>query len=219
MIKALDAPFIGSLLAGSSSPAPQLISTAPLYAAVESLIIGVLLIIVIFIITYIRVIRKGKLKGNKKKQRTWTIIFVVLVALVLIYTYATYAYASNANIFLPFNYYVNTMKASASAYIALNGSAASNPSILSCANATQGYLASAGKSVQLVKLTNYSCIAGGNIGLSCYNDMLGSGKPVIFMSQAQQDQIVYKGLYGTVLYASGNASSGSSCLLGTLFKN
>ena len=219
MIKALDAPFIGSLLAGSSSPAPQLISAAPLYAAVESLIIGALLIVVIFVITYIRIIRKGKMKGNKKKQRTWIVIFVVLAVLVLVYTFATYVYASNANSFLPFNYYVNTMRASSSAYIALNGSAASNSSILSCANATQGYLASAGKSVQLVKLTNYSCISGGNIGLSCYNNMLGSGKPVIFVSQAQQDRIVYKGLYGTVLYASGNVSSGSQCLLGTLFKN
>jgi hypothetical protein len=116
---------------------------------------------------------------------------------------------------------MNTLKASGNAYIALNGSAGSNASIISCANTMQGYLADAGKSVQIIRLTNYSCVSGSNIsvlGLNCYNNILNSGKPVILISQSRQNQIVYKGLYGTVLYASGNVTAGSSCLLSTLFK-
>ena len=70
-IKTLDTPFISSILGGSGSPAPQLIAAAPTYAALASLIVGILLIIVIFVITYVRIIKKGKLKGNKGKQRTW----------------------------------------------------------------------------------------------------------------------------------------------------
>jgi len=223
MIKILDTPFISSLLggSGSSASAPQLIATAPLYAALASLIVGILVIIIIFIITHLRIIKKGKLKGDKNKQRTWGAVFVILIILVIIYTYATYAYALNANSFLPFNYYMNTLKASGNAYIALNGSAGSNASIISCANTMQGYLADAGKSVQIIRLTNYSCVSGSNIsvlGLNCYNNILGSGKPVILISQSRQNQIVYKGLYGTVLYASGNVTRGSACLLSTLFK-
>ena len=221
MIKVLDTPFIGSLIGSSASSAPQLIAAAPLYAALASLIVGILLIIVIFVITYMRIIKKGKLKGNKGKQRMWMGIFAILIILVAIYTYATYAYASNANSFLPFNYYINTLKASGNAYIALNGSAASNASIISCADTIQGYIANAGKSVQIIRLTNYSCVSGSNIsvlGLNCYNNILSSGKPVVLLSQSRQNLIIYRGLYGTVLYASGNVTQGSSCLLSTLFK-
>ncbi len=221
MIKTLDTPFIGSILGSSMGSAPKLIASAPMYAAIASLIIGILLILVIFVITYLKIIRKGKLKGNKNKQRMWMLVFAALIVAVVVYTFATYAYAANANNFLPFNYFMNTLKASSNAYIAFNGSAGSNASIISCANATEGYLQSAGKSVQIIRLTNYSCVSGSNIstlGLNCYNNILNSGKPVILLSQSSQNHIVYKGLYGTVLYASGNVTSGSSCLLSTLFK-
>ena len=49
--------------------------------------------------------------------------------------------------------------------------------------------------------------------------MLNSNKPVIFITQSQESNITYKGLYGTVLYASGNVTTGSSCTLASLFKN
>lgn len=220
--KTLDTPFINGILGSATSPAPRLISSAPSYAAIASLIIGILIIVIILVLFYLKVVKKGKLKGNKKKQRMWIAIFAILAILVIIYTYATYVYASNANNFLPFNYFTNTLKASTSAYIALNGSAGSNLSIIACANTIQSYLTGAGKSVQIIRLTNYSCLSGSNIsvlGLNCYNSILSQDKPVIFLSQSRQSSIVYKGLYGAVLYASGNSTLGSSCLLSTLLRN
>ncbi len=222
MIKTLDSPFISAMLGPYNTPIPQKIAGAPFYAMVESLIIGILIILVVVVITYFRVMRKGKLKGNKKAQTRWMAVFIVLIILVILYAYSTYTYANSATAFLPFNNFLNTVKANGNVYIALNGSAASNSSIGSCVTTIQNYLTKASKTVQVIRLTNYSCVSGSNIsvlGLNCYNDILGSGKPVIFISQAQENNITYRGLYGTVLYASGNVTAGTYCALGTLFKN
>jgi hypothetical protein len=181
-----------------------------------------LVILVIYIITYFRIIRKGKMKNNKKMQTRWIIIFVALFIIVLIYTYATYAYASNANNFLPFNYFLNSVRTNSNVYIALNESAASNASIASCTNTLQSYLSKAGKTVQTIKLSNYSCVSGSNIsvlGLNCYVDILSADKPVILISQSQNNELVYKGLYGTVLYAQGSVATGSQCTLASIFNN
>jgi len=221
MIKILDTSFINALLSGSNATPPQRIALTQTYAAIESLIIGIVILLAIFIIVYLKVIKKGKLNGKRQKM-VWASVFAIMAILVALYAYATFAYSGNANSFLPFNYFKNTLKASTTAYIALNGSAAANSSISACASTVQNYLSKAGKAVQLIKLTNYSCVSGSNIsvlGLDCYNNILSSGKPVILMSQSRASSIVYKGLYGTVLYASGNATSGSSCILSSLFRN
>jgi len=222
LIKEFDSSFIYSILSNSNSYAPSRIASAPLYAAIESFIIGMLVILVIYIITYFRIIRKGKMKNNKKMQTRWIIIFVALFIIVLIYTYATYAYASNANNFLPFNYFLNSVRTNSNVYIALNESAASNASIASCTNTLQSYLSKAGKTVQTIKLSNYSCVSGSNIsvlGLNCYVDILSADKPVILISQSQNNELVYKGLYGTVLYAQGSVATGSQCTLASIFNN
>ena len=221
----LDGPFITAILGGSSATPPERIASAPIYATLASLIVGILVVLVIFVITYFQGDEEGQAEGRQgaRPQRQWGITFAVLIILVAIYAYATYAYASNANSnFLPFNYFLNTLKSSPTAYIALNGSAANNLSIGSCVTTVQKYLASAGKSVQVVKLTNYSCVSGSNIsilGLNCYDNILNSAKPVVLITQSKEGSIVYKGLYGTVLYANGNIASGSSCVLGSLLKS
>ncbi|MGI0100515.1 MAG: hypothetical protein ACREBH_02240, partial [Candidatus Micrarchaeaceae archaeon] len=220
-VKLLDTPFIDAMLASSNAYIPQKIASAPMYAALQTLIIDLLVILVVFIITYLRVIKKGKLKNNKMARNVWIAVFVVLIILALVDTYGTYAYAQQGNSFLPFNYFMNSVKASNTAYIALNGSAATNPSTAQCASTIEGYL-NASKSVKIIKLENYSCVSGGNIsvlGIGCYNNILASGDPVIFISQSGQSNITYKGLYGTVLYANGNVTYGKYCTLGTLFRN
>jgi hypothetical protein len=222
MIKTVDNPFVTAILGPSTQSVPQKMAGAPLLASMESLAIGILVLVVIFVITYFRIIRKGKLKNNKNARMTWIAVFVVVIALVIISTYATYSYASNANSFLPFNYFKNSLRASSDAYIALNGSAGSNSSIALCVSTLQGYLKNAGKVVQVIKINNYSCVSGSNIsvlGLNCYNDLLKMNKPVIFISQSQSTNITYRGFYGTVLYASGNVTAGRYCTLGTLFKS
>ena len=220
--KAIDAPFLTSLLSGSNTPAQQKLAMAPLYAALLSLAIGILVVLVLFAIAYSRIIKKGKMKGNKHHGRKLYIVFMALIIIVAIYSSATYAFAQGAGSFMPFSYFAMSVRASPTVYIALNGSAASNSSIASCANTVQTYLASSNKSVKTIQLRNYSCISGSNIstlGLGCYSSILDSGRPVIFISQSQQNVIVHRGLYGTVLYASGSAVTGNACTLSTLFRH
>lgn len=220
LIKQVDSSFINALLSGANSYAPARVAMAPTYAALESLLIGLLVILVIYLISHFRS-RKDKSRNSKKMHEN-KLLFVVLIVLVLIYAYATYAFAQNANTFLPFNYFLNAVKASPTVYVALNGSASTNGSIASCVTTIDTYLAKVNKSVQTIDLRNYSCVSGNNIstlGLNCYVNVLASDKPVILISQSQNNMITYKGLYGTVLYASGSAVEGNSCTLSSLFRN
>jgi hypothetical protein len=222
MVKEFDQSFITALLGSSNTQIPQKIASAPIYAMLESLLIGIIILIVIFGILFLIPANKNKMKNNKKLKNNLMAAFVVLIVIVVIFSYITYAAGQGATSFLPFNYFKNSLKSSTSAYVALNGSAATNTSIIACAQTIEGYLKSAGKSVQVIKLTNYSCINGDNIsslGLNCYDSILNSNKPVIFLSQGGQSNITYKGLYGTVLYASGNVTNGQYCTLGSLFRN
>jgi hypothetical protein len=68
-------------------------------------------------------------------------------------------------------------------------------------------------------MSNYTCAASSDpalAGTNCLNGILSSAKPVIFLGQGKNTSIVYKGIYGTALYASGSAASGSSCILNSV---
>ena len=138
--------------------------------------------------------------------------------MVLIYTYLTYAYAQAATNFLPFAYFSGYLHSSKAAYVVLNGSSAySNAGITACAGALSSALTSQGKSVKIIQATNYSCVAGGTVsplGVDCIDRALSSGTPVVSLSQG--GGIVYKGLYGTILYAGGANATGSSCIVAQL---
>ena len=219
LAKVLEGPFITSMLESGMQPVQQKISAAPSYAALETFIVDLIIIIAIFAAVYLKVFRKKKHAG---KELAWAFVFIVLVALMLIDMYGSYASAVGANSFLPFNHFINSVRASNTTYIALNGSAASNASIGACASTISAYLSKAGKTVKRLNLDNDSCVMGSNssvLGTTCYNNILAAGTPVIYISQSPSSSITYKGLYGTVLYSSGPASSGAECTLGTLFRN
>lgn len=221
IIKAIDAPFISAILGPSMTPSATKIASAPAYAALESLIVGILILAIIFVIVYITIIKKGKFK-DKSVQRSWMIIFIVIIVLIIIYSYSTYVYAANATAFIPFNYFLNSVKSSGTVYIALNGAAATNASIAPCVTTLQTNFIKEQKVVQIVKLENYSCVSGSNIsvlGIDCYDNLLAANKPVILISQSQSSSIIHKGLYGTVLYSNGTVNVGPSCALSTLFSN
>jgi hypothetical protein len=147
------------------------------------------------------------------------VLFIAIFILVLLYAYGTYSYAHEANQFLPFAYFTGYLHSSKAAYVVLNGSSAySNPNVTACAAAVSSVLSGMNKTVKTVQATNYSCVAGGTVsplGASCIDSALGSGTPVISLS-ATGGGIVYKGLYGTMLYASGANATGSSCIVAQL---
>ncbi|MDE1865601.1 MAG: hypothetical protein KGH94_03125 [Candidatus Micrarchaeota archaeon] len=219
LIKLADGWFINAMLAGSNTPVQAKISAAPAYAALLSLIIGLIILLIFYLLTHRRLSKHHKIRHSHKTRIAWMTLFAVLFVLVLLYTYGTYAYAKAANNFLPFSYFTGYLHASKSAYIVLNGSATYTDSgVVSCASAISSVLASQGKTVQTIQATNYSCVAGGTVsslGVDCIDRALSSGTPVISLSQSGSD-IVYKGLYGTMLYASGANATGSSCIVAQL---
>lgn len=220
IVKGLDGWFIDMFVAGSNATVPSKIMSAPLYAAIESIIIGAILVIIFYMLTYRRLSAKKKIRKNHKAHRAWMILFIVLAILILLYAYVTYSIAAAGNSFLPFSYFTGALKGSSSAYVALNGSSAySNPSIVDCADAISGILKSKGKAVKVISITNYTCVANGQVsglGINCFDSAVGKGIPVIMLSSGGSGGITYKGVYGTILYVNGSAASGASCLISQL---
>jgi hypothetical protein len=219
IVKLFDGGFASAFLSGSSATAPVKEAAAPLYAAIEAFIIGIVLLLLFYLLTYRRLSARKRLKKTRRASRAWIMLFAVLFVLVLIYTYATYSYAVKANSFIPFSYFTGSLKQSKSVLIALNGTAAySNQSVVDCADTLYNVLKSQSKSVTAVDITNYTCVAGGTIspqGINCYDHALSAGVPVITLSGSGSG-IVYSGIYGSVLYASGSSASGPSCLIAQL---
>ena len=219
LVKMLDGWFINAVLAGSNMPVQSKIAAAPTYAALLSFIIGIVILAIIYLVTLRRLSKKHKLKMSKKATMAWAALFIGIFIVVLVYTYATYAYAQAANSFLPFAYFTNYLHSAKSAYVVLNGSSAySNTGITACASSISSILTSQGKAVKTIQATNYSCVAGGTVspmGVGCIDSALASGVPVISLS-ASAGPISYKGLYGTIMYASGVNATGSSCIVAQL---
>lgn len=219
LVKLLDGWFINGMISGSNASVPSKIASAPTYAALLSFIIGVLLLALFYLATRWRLSRRHKLRRSRSSTMAWVILFIVLFILVLIYAYVTYIYAQAATNFLPFAYFTSYLQTSKAAYVVLNGSAAyGNQSVSACASAVSSILSSKGKTVKIVEATNYSCVAGGTVsplGVGCIDLALGAGTPVVALS-ATGNGIVYKGLYGEILYANGASTAGSSCLVAQL---
>ncbi len=217
-IKSADGGFIGSILSGSNASIPAKLSAAPLYALIVSLIISIIVIVIVYFTTYHRFKRKRRLHLHRKAKRAWLALFLAIVVILAIYSISTYAYASAANSFLPASSFFNSVKSHTIVFIAMNGSAMSNQSLINCESALSQILTSKNKTVKEVDIQNYSCVSSGTFDEPCYDQMLSSDNPIIVISQGKANQIVYKGLYGYTLYASGLPATGSSCLLGKLFE-
>jgi hypothetical protein len=219
IVKTTDGWFIGAMLGGSNAFVQSKIAAAPTYAALLSLMIGIIILVIIFLLTYGRLSKGHKLKKSRKSSMAWMALFVGILILVLIYAYMTYVYGEAANSFLPFSYFRGYLQSSKSAYVVLNGSSAyDNQGVTACAGAISAVLASEGKAVKTISATNYSCVAGGTVsplGVGCIDSALNSGTPVIALS-ATGNGIVYKGLYGTILYVNGADATSNSCIAARL---
>ena len=108
-------------------------------------------------------------------------------------------------------------RAGGALYIAYNSTA--NSSIVACASTLKSSLTALGKSVNTITLSNYTCAGSSDpalVGTNCLNGILSSSKPIIILSQGRNSSIIYKGLYGIALYATGSAAVGSSCMLNSV---
>ncbi len=217
--KSIDGGAVAAMLAGSGASIPSKLATAPLYAALISFAIGIVLLLLFYSLTYGRLKKRHKLRLTHRTRRTWRLLFLLLFVLVLIYTYATYAYAASANSFLPISYFISAIKSHGLVLIALNASAPINLSTASCATSLQSTLSSLGKVARVISISNYTCTISNATetitGRGCYNDLLASGTPVIFLGA---NYTAYKGMYGNILHVGNGLSNGSSCYISKMME-
>jgi hypothetical protein len=216
--KAFDSGIISMVESSPTEPVSSKTVGAPLIAAAISFIAGIIILGIIYELTFAKLKRNKKIKLNPKVRRAWSMLFGLLFLLVLAYTYTTYSFASSANSFLPASAFVSALQQSKAATIAINGTASAP--MVPCATALENGLNQTGKVVKVIYIQNDSCTSGSSgslTGAACFNSAVSSG-PVIVLSASNSSSIAYKGMYGNILYISGPAASGASCEALGLFK-
>ncbi|MGC8649058.1 MAG: hypothetical protein ACP5UN_02465 [Candidatus Micrarchaeia archaeon] len=224
--KSINAPFsfsefvkkatlINMLLPLINAEIPTKIAIAPYLAFIAPLILGILIIIAIYYLTYYRLSKLNKIKKSTSVKKAWIILFSILFIIVLISAGICVFYAESANSFLPISSFLSNINSSKNVYIIANSTI--NSSYYSCISALKSTLLNMGKNVIIVNATGYNCTLNSLKGSNCYNYLLNSGAPLIVISNGNSS-IIHKGLYGSVLYASGSAAEGSSCILNNIVK-
>ncbi len=220
-VKSLDSWFVNPAVASTGGTIPSKIASAPFYAALLSLIIGLALLAIAYMLTYHRLSRKKRLHNARHVKRAWAKLFALLFVVVLIYAYATYVFASQANSSLPTSGFVGIVRSSGSVTILVNQSVYSTSAVTQCIASLRSSLSAMNRSSAVVTESGYLCNVANSSALineQCINQLLGSGSPVIFIDGMKGNALAYKGLFGNIMYASGTAVQGSSCPLSSIFK-
>ncbi len=218
-IKAVYGGAIDAMLASPLTTLSSKTDAAPLYASLLTFAIDMVVLVVIYLLTYHRLKAKKKLNLNPRVQRAWNFLFMFLFVLVLVDAIFTYSYAQKANAFLPASGFIAAVEPSNAIYIMTNSSIASNTLVQQCVSALKSDLSSTDQvahvTVYVLNFTNLGCTYPSNAsltGTACFNHIISSNKPVIIMNPGNSS-IVYRGLYGYTLYASGAATYGYACPL------
>ncbi len=223
LVKYIDGPIITALLAGSSAPVPAKMASGAFYVLIISLIVVAIIAVLVYFLLFRRLSKRGKVHLHQRAKRAWMLLFIAIIVIGAVLSYLLYAYAQQANGFLPISGFISQLNSHSSVVIAYNGSAASSDaSILQCTATLQQTLQSSlGKQVGTVTLDNYSCVSSSNSIYSqpnCFDQLLASGTPVIVVTENANSSIIYRGIYGHALYAGGAAVSGPECQLNAVIK-
>lgn len=197
--KGADGWFASPLAAAVSPSILGRDGAAPAFAALLSLIIGIIIAALFYYFTFYSLVKRHKLRRNRKTMMAWMYIFGAIFLIIIIYAVVTYLVAAGANTFLPFSGFASSFRSSNT----INIVAYSN-STIQCANALKAAFPSKGISIN----TNVSCSLESG---TCLANLASKG-PVIVMSTLNSSSI-YKGFYGSVLYANSDIASGSSCVI------
>jgi hypothetical protein len=213
VVKAVDGGITSVLLSGTA-PLSAKNSYAALYAVMLSLVIGGVLVLLFYMFVYSRLKSKHKIKFHRRARKAWRALFILLGVAVVVYALVTYSAASGANTLLPVSGFISAVGASQDAAIVLlNGT---NSSTQACSGSVEASLNNMSKSVYVISIVNGTCSsANSSFSGACVGEVAGS-MPVVLISGGDSG-IVYRGMYGHVLYASGAAAAGASCPLDELF--
>lgn len=214
VVKSFDIGVYSLLLSSSASIGANN-SSAALYSALISLVIGSVLLFAFYSTTYARLKRKGRLRLHSRAKRAWRALFVVLLLVLAAYVIETYAAANSGNSFLPVGGFLGAVRSSPVTAVMVN---TTSSDALACAASVQASIRALGKLSPLITVSNATmlCTSANTTYIGACMGKAVSSIPVVMIGPGNSG-IVYRGMYGTVLYASGAVASGSSCPLNILF--
>ncbi len=221
VVKSIDSFFVMPLAGISASNIMSRNAIAPLYAGLLSFIIGIIIIGIIYQLTYVKLHKRHKLKVSRNVRNAWIKMFAIFFVIVLIYVYITYALASSANNSLPVDNFISIYNHSSNVAIIVNRSSEINASVTSCINSITASAKLAKKNVTIINEKNLVCSVTNSTGFAnpnCINSVVGTGEPSILISENNSNYIIYKGMYGNILYAGGVPTSTNSCYLSSILK-
>ncbi|MEM3791495.1 MAG: hypothetical protein QXL16_02090 [Candidatus Micrarchaeaceae archaeon] len=212
LIASTDKPFADAIAYGLSLPFPLVVTLFPLFSALFSLIIG-LIITGFFYFAYLRLKLYKRIHMSRRVRRNWMALFGILISLSLIYALITYFVASYYNSHGSIDLFIQAVRNSKYAAIFSNYS---NPIPFSqalCESEISASLRSRGKVPLLVEIRNDSCILGNeSVELNkCLAFYSYKSIPMFFISNASPELYIYSGS-AYAMYYSGNDTIISSCI-------
>lgn len=224
LVRAYDVPpaqYLAAKLTTPTTPLQSVMGLTTIIMGILAFIEGIIVILIVYMLTYFRLSHKHKLNMRPGVKTAWTLLFSVLVILAAIYAFAIYAYGQNANTFVPIDGFLSTIKAAPTAYILVNSTIANNASVIQCVASLKNTLSGRGTTVYAVPFYNTTCVLPPSSTKStstCLKQIADSGLPTVIINGGANLSVVYKGAYGDTLYASTSAANGASCILNALLK-
>ncbi len=205
--RGVDGPFAGAIIAAAGIPYYSGIGLIPALSALLSLIISIILLAALYIYTNHG---KGAMHKGRKGREIPPIIYAA-IGVAIIYILATFALASAANNSAPLTLFSRALHSSSAIGIAINGS--STQQMQQCVSKLSADISSLGKKPVMLSINGEACTENGNIETKdiCIGSFAKSSEPVIMLTNANSSYLNLYSMYGTVMYAGGNASFMNSC--------
>ncbi|MDE1860347.1 MAG: hypothetical protein KGH72_01370 [Candidatus Micrarchaeota archaeon] len=215
--RGIDAPIVRVMLGAENMPSAAAIASAPFYAMIPSLIIGLILLGLVFY-KYNSLKHRHKLRNDPRTAANWRKLFAAAVILVAIYLAVTYSLAASASSFAPVSTFHSSLSASNTLVVALNGT--TSTAMINCSGRIATAAKAINKSVQTLRISNATCLVGGTPqGLgTCLNPYLAKNTPVVVLTQGNSTHIGMYSYYGTILSATGNDVFMNSCPIAALIR-
>ena len=208
--RSTDGPFTALLAPALGLTYPAAVASSPAFGALLSLIIGIIALSLLYgFHVYLK--KKNKVKLNPRTRRAWAMLFGLVILIVIIFVALTYYYAAAANSSAYIASFENAVQSSKGVGIVLNGT--TSPSMISCANRLYNDTVGLGKTAKIAYVSGAQCSIGGKPYTSsqCLNSFVASGTPFVVLTNSSTESIKAYSMYGTALYASGDASFMASC--------
>jgi len=208
--RSVDSPFVNTLAPLLSTTYSGAVASVPLLAALFSLIIGIIVLILVYLFKR-SLGSKRKLVHNQRSSRGWRTVFVAIILLTVFDMAANYVYAGGANSFAPSTSFTSAVAASHLVVIAINGTA--TPAELLCQSRIAAALSTMGKNSSTSTISDNSCLIGNTTKTlsGCQISSAQGGTPTIILTASSSSAIKIYSFYGTSLSATGDDNFMSAC--------